>query len=370
MSVILKIKDKEVESTKITYNASFLIDKENLMSQILHKSDDITDEMWKTINPFNRNMVEDYLSNQTHLSNKSLYQYTSALKIYFWWVKENLNDKNCTDIKKKEFKRYLNYLTNRGMSSSGIRFKKSAVSAFNKFIESYYEEEYPMFRNYVVSEMKVVDTGYVHEKVPLTPTEYQMLCDKLEEMEEWEKLAYLKFSYSTGCRRAEVRQLLKEVVTYEPQRKTVTITDENGEEKTVESVAYKTHDIRCKGRSKVGKVRKLQFGEDVMNAIKKWLEVRGEDDCPYVFVVKHPNGTVNQVCENTFNDWCKGLFTEIVGRRVHPHLFRESRATNLVVYEHRPLETAQKLLGHESSETTSKHYVIREDTEDAFDAFV
>ena len=27
MSVILKIKDKEVESTKITYNASFLIDK-------------------------------------------------------------------------------------------------------------------------------------------------------------------------------------------------------------------------------------------------------------------------------------------------------------------------------------------------------
>ena len=33
------------------------------------------------------------------------------------------------------------------------------------------------------------------------------------------------------------------------------------------------------------------------------------------------------------------------------------------------LETAQKLLGHESSETTQM-YVIREDTEDADEAFV
>lgn len=340
-----------------------------MSEQIAKRSDDITDEMWDKINKFNRDMVNDYLSNQTHLSSKSLIAYSSALRIYFWWVKENLNDKNCTEIKKKEFLRYLNWLTNRGMSSSAIKFKKSSVSAFNKFIESYYEDEYPIFRNYVTSEMKVVDTGYIHAKEPLTPEEYISLCNKLEELEEWQKLAYLKFSYSTGCRRAEARQLLKEITTYEPQKKIVTVLNEDGSEKEVESIAYKTHDIRCKGRSKVGKVRKLQFGQDVMDAINKWLEVRGDDECPYVFVIKNKD-SVHQVSESTFNDWCAGLFTSIVGRRVHPHLFRESRATNLVVYEHKALETAQKLLGHQSSETTSKHYVIRQDTEDAFDAFV
>ena len=194
------------------------------------RSDDVTDEMWEQVNKFNRDMVHDYLSNQTHLSPKSLVGYTSALRIYFWWVKENLNDKNCTEIKKKEFLRYLNWLAGRDMSSYAIRFKKSSVSAFNKFIESYYEDEYPLFKNYVTSEMQIPQTGRVHEKKPLTPDQIKFLCDELEKREEWEKLAYVLFSYSIGGRRAEARQLLKEVVDYEPIIKTVTVLDENGKE--------------------------------------------------------------------------------------------------------------------------------------------
>ncbi|WP_024348456.1 tyrosine-type recombinase/integrase [Lacrimispora indolis] len=340
-----------------------------MKEEIAKRSDDVTDEMWEQVNKFNRDMVSDYLSNQTHLSQKSLIGYSSALKIFFWWVKQNLKDKDCIEIKKKEFLRYMNWMANRGLSDSAIKFKKSSVSALNKFIENFYEDDYPLFKNYVTSDMRVPQTGKVHEKKPMTPEEINRLCSELEEREDWEKLAYVKFSYSTGCRRAEARQLLKEVVNYEPKRKMVNIIDENGIEKEVESISYKTHDIRCKGRSRAGKIRKLQFGEDVMDLIKKWLEVRGDDDCPYVFVIKQKNGNTRQVSESTFNDWCSGLFTEIMGERVNPHRFRMSRATNLIVEEHRPLETAQKLLGHESSETT-QIYVIKEDDGDADDAFV
>lgn len=263
----------------------------------------------------------------------------------------------------------MNWLANRGFSEAGIKFKKSSVSAFNKFIENFYDEDYPMFRNYVTAEMQVPKTGKVFEKNPLTPEEIDHLCSVLEEREEWQKLAYVKFTYSTGCRRAETIQLLKEVVNYEPKRKTVTIIDEDGKEQEAESVSYKTHDIRCKGRSSVGKIRKLQFGQDVMDALKKWLEVRGDDDCPYVFVVKQKNGETRQLSANVLNDWCIGEFSEIVGKRTTPHNFRRSRATNLVCYDHRALETAQKLLGHESSETT-QIYVIREDSDDADEAFI
>ena len=339
------------------------------MGNVAKHSDEITDEMWNSVNKFNRDMVQEFLENQTHLSKKTLIQYESGLKIYFNWVKENLNDKNCVEIKKKEYLKYQNYLTRRGLSESAIKFKKSCVSAFNNYIMFMYEEEYPTFRNYVTSEMRVVSTGYVHEKQPLTPDEYVKLCKVLEEKEDWQKLAYVMFSYSTGCRRAEARQLLKEITDYKPQKKIVKVLDDNGDEIEKESIAYKTHDIRCKGRSVVGKVRKLQFGEDVMFAIKKLLEVRGEDDCEYVFVTKK-NNEYKQVSEITFNQWCTNTFSKIIGRRIHPHLFRESRATNLVVFEGKSLETAQKLLGHESSETTSKHYVIRDDEDDAFDAFV
>ena len=307
---------------------------------------------------------------KVELSEKSKIQYLSSLKIFFWWVKENLNNKDCIEIKKKEFVRYLNHLTARKLSESAIKLKKSVCSSFCNYLMEYYEEEYPTFRSFVTSSMKVVKTGFVHDKEPLTPDEYKDLCDKLAELEEWQKLAWVKFSYGTGCRRAESRQLLKEVVNYEPQEKEITYIDEDGKEQKAISRSYLTHTIRCKGPSIVGKPRQLKFGQDEMDALRKWMEVRGEDDCPYMFIVKDSVG-VRQVSENIFNDWCSGLLTKLVGRRVNPHLFRESRATNIVVYDHRSSKVAQKLLGHESVETTESAYIIRPAGQDESDeAFI
>ena len=335
------------------------------------RSDEITDEMWMQVNDFNREMVQEYLDNQAELSVKSKIVYESGLKIFFYWVKEHLNNKSMLEIKKKEFVKYLNWLTNRGLSDSAIKFKKSCVSNICNYVMMMYEEEYPTFRSFVTPEMKVVKTGYVHEKNPLTPDEYIMLCEELEKMEEWQKLAYLVFSYSTGCRRAEAKQLLKEVVAYEPKEKKIKIIDEDGNEKEVISKSYQTNIIRCKGASIVGKPRRLKFGEDAMYWLKKWLEVRGDDDCPYMFVTKQKNGCVHQVRDETFNDWCSGLFSKIVGRRFHPHLIRESRATNIVVYEHKSAEVAQKLLGHNDVSTTKNHYIIKKDEDDESDeAFI
>lgn len=328
----------------------------------------VTDEMWNQVCDFNRELAEEFLEESTHLSKRSLQQYTSAIKIFFWWVKEKKNNKKIIDVKSKDYLKYQNWLQRRGMSESGIRFKRSVISSFNEYIMLYYEEEYPTFRNFITKQIKVNKTGFVYDKRPLTPDEYRTLCDELEKKEDWQKLAYVKFTYSTGCRREESKQLLKEVVDYIPKIKMVKIKDSEGNECEMESKSYKTHDIRCKGAGEVGKVRKLQFSEEAMEAIKKWLEVRGEDDCPYVFVSKYRKG-IKQIHESTFNRWCRKTFAQIVGRRVHPHLFRESRATNLVVHSGRDMETARKLLGHESSETT-KIYVIREDTNDADDAFV
>lgn len=339
-------------------------------SKIADRTPEITDAEWATFNKYNTDMVEDYLDNQADLSAKTLPAYKSGLRIFFKFVEDNLDGKNFTEIKKKEFQKYLNWLTKRGLSDSAIKFKKSCVSAFCNYIMMMYEEELPTFRNFTVG-LKVVQTGYVHEKVPLTPDEYVNLCKELENREEWQKLAYLVFSYSTGCRRAEARQLLKEVVDYPAKEKKIKIIDEDGKEVEAISKQYLTHTIRCKGKSIVGKQRKLKFGEDAMQWLKKWIEVRGEDDCPYVFVVKYKDGTTRQVGEGVFNDWCEKTFAEIVGRRVHPHLFRESRATNLVVYEHKSAEVAQKLLGHNDVSTTKNHYIIKSDESDESDeAFI
>lgn len=337
------------------------------MGKIADKSDAITEEMWLSCNEFNRTIIDEYLETAMHLSPKSYIQYKSALRMYAYWLKLNCNNIPNTEVKSRDYLRFQNWLVRKGIAESTIKLKRSAISNLNNYIMVYYEEEFPTFRNYINKQIKVPKTGFVHDKVPLTPDEYIMLCNELEKREEWQKLAYLKFTYITGCRRAESRQLLKEVVNYPPIIKKVKMTDSEGKQTEVEIQKYKTHDTRCKGSGSVGKVRKLEYNEEVLESLKKWLEVRGEDDCPYMFVTHGKNG-YKQVSETTFNQWCSGLFTDIVHRRVHPHLFRESRATNLVVHSGKTLEMVRKLLGHESSDTT-KIYVINKDDEEADEVF-
>ena len=78
--------------------------------KIANRSEEITEEQWLEVNEFNRFIVNDFLDNQTHLSNRSVNAYRSALRIFFVWCKDNLQDKKCIDIKKKEFLRYINWL--------------------------------------------------------------------------------------------------------------------------------------------------------------------------------------------------------------------------------------------------------------------
>lgn len=234
----------------------------------------------------------------------------------------------------------------------------------------YYEDEYPMFRNFINKSIKRPPKEFVHEKNPLTKSEFNNLIEKLTENEEWQKIAYLMFTFETGCRRAESRQLTKDAINLPPITKVKTIIDSDGNETEETITVYQTLPIRCKGSGEKGKVRRLTFGQSAMDALKKWVEIRGgvdADDCPYMFVTKS-NGEYRQASETCFNTWSKRTFEPIVGRRFHPHLLRESRATQAVVEDGRDINTVKNLLGHESSETT-EIYVIRNDEDNVDDLF-
>jgi site-specific recombinase XerD len=146
--------------------------------------------------------------------------------------------------------------------------------------------------------------------------------------------------------------LLKNTVECEPITET-----KNGVEKKI----YRTATIRCKGKSVAGKPRRFVFSEATMDALLKWVQERGEDDCPFMFITRI-NGIVKQVGDTVFNTWCADDFSKIVGRRVHPHALRYSRATTLS-NSGVELEKIRLLLGHESV-ATSKIYVVSNTDED------
>jgi len=321
---------------------------------------EVTDEMWKKVNKETRDLVEEFLEINKHLSKQSVKQYTSGLRQFFYYVYESVGDKVFYKITKRDFMKYMNFLMERGLSSSGMQFKKSAISTFCNYIENIVAdevEEYKTFRNFTKGSAPM-EKVRVNEKQVMTKEERELLYKVLEEKEEWQKLAYAKFSFATGARRAEVRQIKKNILDSEK-----IIREKDGRS----IVYYNTEMLRCKGRGVNGKQRQLQFDQEAMDAIKKWLEIRGEDECEFVFVSKYDK-KVSLVSESTFNEWCSITFTDIVGHRVHPHQFRSSRATSLVLEDGKDIRSAQVLLGHNSSETT-EIYVLRNNTDDLDDVF-
>ena len=217
----------------------------------------ITEQEWEEVNEFNRFIWEDFLTNSTELSPKSRKAYHSNLRIWFVWVKDNLGNKSQLDIKPLEYKRYQNWLLNRGASSSDVYNKRAAISSLNNYIEIYYQDEYPLFRNFINKSIKRPPKSFVHAKEPLTKAEFDNLIAVLTEREEWQKIAYLKFTLETGCRRAESRQILKDIVDAKPTIKTKTVVNDDGSTNEVEVILYQTPPIRCKGAGDVGKVRRL-----------------------------------------------------------------------------------------------------------------
>lgn len=333
----------------------------------MQKLNHITDEQWEKVNQFNKELLDEFIEINAELSPKTIKAYYSNLRIWFVWVMENLNNKEQICIKPLDFKKYQNWLIKRGASSADVNNKRAAVSSLNNHIEVYHLDEYPTFRNFINKSIKRPPHAFVHEKQPLSKAEFADLIQKLEERNEWQKIAYLKFTLCTGCRREESRQVLKDVVNATPIEKRRIIVLPDGTEQVETFVVYQTHAIRCKGRGETGKVRKLVFDQDVMDAFKRWIGERGEDDCPYMFVSRL-GATVRQVSETTFNAWAKSTFEPIIGRRFHPHLLRESRATQAVVEDGKDINSVRALLGHESAETTAI-YVIREDEDNIDDLF-
>lgn len=328
----------------------------------------ISQEDWLLCNEYNRNILDEFLMNSPQLSDKTKGVYRSNLMIWFNWVRENLKNKAQHEIKSLEYMRYQNWLISMGHSSSDIANKRAAISTLNNYIALYYSEELPLFRNFIVQGMPKPEKAFVNEKQPPTREEFMRIVDEMRKREDWQKVAYLLYTFDTGCRRAESVQLLKEVVDYKPIIKDKVVTKDDGTKEIQTVKYYQSNQTRCKGRGKTGKIRKLAFTEDTMDAIKKWLEVRGDDECPYVFVAKHGD-QVSQLSMSALNKWSTTIFSPILGRRFTPHGIRRSRATTSIVEDGKSISAVQRLLGHESS-TTTEIYVIADLDEEMDELFM
>lgn len=315
-----------------------------------------TDEEYrKFVHEDDQELVDDFLEQQSHLSDQTLKQYKSSLMIFLKWNHDKNRNKELTELKPRDGLRFQNYLLNKELSTSSIKLRRSTVSSFYGYLEVFWSDEYPDVRNIYSKAVPSVGSVKKKEKEPLTLNEISKITEALEEREEWQKLAYFWFSIGSGARREEVRQVLREVADYDKFVK-------DGNEKNY----YLTNKVRAKGKGREGKVRRHYITEEAMEYIQKWVRFRESnydfDDNEHLFVTVNVSGEkVNQISASTFNVWCNEFSEYIDGKRVFPHLLRTTRAT-LLSDEGVDIRAIQKLLGHEDASTTSI-YIISDNDE-------
>lgn len=325
--------------------------KTNTLRKRAKKLPDVTDEMWKLVDDDYREFAEEFISVQ-NFSPQTKKQYTSGLRQFGWYIYDSMNNKKLYKITKRDFMRYMSYLRdNRKMSSSAQGFKKSCVSSFCNYVENMIVgevgyENYNNFRNFTRG-LPAIPKNQVYEKVNISFEEYQEMMKVLESDENYLGMAWLATAFNVGARRAEIVQFKTEILDYEfPEDRTY----------------IETHNIRLKGRGEDGKISKYMVNEEALKYMKLWVEKRGYDH-EYIFTVKH-EGDYHQMSDGWANYFCSNVLSDILGRRINPHLFKASCVTYLLE-QGVPLKDVSKFVAHhENIQTTINHYDLRENEDE------
>lgn len=309
----------------------------------------VTEEMFKGCNYESVDIITEYLQTSSNLSAQTLKQYRSGLYQFAYYVFENLNDKPLYKITKRDFRRYMSYLTNRGLSSSALKFKKSAVSAFCKYIENVIaeeEEDFKTFRNFTTGTGDI-PKNQVYNKIPVSKAEYDLIIETLLDDNNLQGAAWVATAFNVGARRSGIIQFKTEILDYQK----------------VEGANYVlSHPVREKGRGEDGKIVEYMIPDEALKYMRLWVENRGYES-PYIFTVKH-HGEIQQMSPGWANRFCEDVLSDIVGRRINVHLFKSSCVSYLVNEKGVPLKLVSKYVAqHEDVSTTDKFYLISDDTE-------
>lgn len=321
--------------------------EKNMIRERAKKLPDVNDEKWNLVNEDYRNLVDEFISVQSH-SPQTKKQYISGLRQFGWYIYESMNNKPFYKIKKRDFLRYISYLRdNRKLSSSALNFKKSCVSTICNYVENVIVgeedyDEYKLFRNFTRG-LPAIPKNKVYEKIKITYNEFLEMMKVLEDDENYLGMAWLATAFNVGARRTEIVQFKTEILNYK-------FPDES-------NFIY-SHNVRLKGSGEDGKIEPYMLNREALKYMKLWVEKRGYEN-DYIFTTKYQK-RIGKMSSSWADDFCANVLSDILGRRINPHLFKASCVTYLLEQGVK-LELVSKYVAHHNSiSTTIQHYDLRD----------
>lgn len=276
-------------------------------------------ELIAQINQKNIKLMDRFLKNfATKRSPNSVVVYKSNLQIFFCWNAENNDNKLFTDIRKIEMLDFFDFaLSELKWSPNRFAQMHSTLSSFSEWIENYFDEEYPMFRN-LLPKIEKPTKEAVREKTVLQKSDIDKIFSVLENENKVQEQCLLALAISCGARVSELASFTTDLID---------------EENVVFDGLFleTTSKIRTKGRGVNGKMLTKYILKDMfLPYYKKWLEIRkiimeeNNQEHNYIFITK--DGSPANA--DRLRDWM-GNWSEIVSQPCYPHNFRHYNITFL-----------------------------------------
>lgn len=273
----------------------------------------VTKELLEQVLPENLKLANRFLKEKnTRSSDLTIEGYKSDLNIFFCWNIQFNSNKLFTDIRKIELADYFTYCVEE-LKWGSARFSraKSTLSSFSNFLEKFFDEEYPKFRNIVLKAVESMPRVATREKTVLSEEQMNSIFEYLEKENEYQAMCWLSLAIGSGARFAELLRF------------TVDVIDENCT--AFDEIFLETSKtIKTKGRTKAGKMLTKYIIKDLFwEHYQKWLPIRKEileknkKDHNFIFVKN--NG--DPLEEGSVRGWVTKI-EEFLGIPFYPHLLR------------------------------------------------
>jgi integrase len=222
-------------------------------------------ELSEKINKKNISLMKDFLKEKSiRASSKTIVVYESNLNIFFTWNLLYNENKFFIDIKKREFADFFVFAAEElKLGSAKMNNMRSVLSSLSNYIEKFYDEDYPNFRNVI---LKVIDSSpkeVRREKTILTDEQIEDLLNYTYKANK-QKACWLALAITSGAR-------FSELLNFE-----VDLIDEN---RTAFGDIFleTTRQIKTKGRGKSGKLLyKYILKDKFLPYFNEWKKEREE----------------------------------------------------------------------------------------------
>lgn len=288
------------------------------------------------INNGNKAILKDFLIEKKaqRKTVSTIRQYNNDLRIILTIVYRRFENKLLTDLTRKDIRNIAIIFQDMGMSNARVNRLLSTLRSSLEFCAD--DDDYEYEHN-TGSRVKGLPKAPVREITFLTEEQVHWLRDKLLEKGETMQAVYLMLSYVSAARKNEIHQVKKDGL----------------------SARFFTNVVIGKRQKKF----KLYYNADVQSLIKRYLDERGDDENPDLFVLVQKDGTRRTVHSSIYNSWCTRfgqLLSEKEGRKIHvnPHCFRHTRL-EVLSRSGVPIEKLKTLANHSDISTTASYLAER-----------